>query len=115
MLGPASKWGVGSSGCWSLVSLVPVMSSTSSQGLHACIRRVCACACTCVCTHTSHGRFTPPVQDILTGSARFVGPHTVKYGITGRVDVGGEVTAKDIIIATGSVPFVPPGMCSDAA
>jgi pyruvate/2-oxoglutarate dehydrogenase complex dihydrolipoamide dehydrogenase (E3) component len=33
----------------------------------------------------------------------------VKYGFPGRVDVGGEVTAKDIIIATGSVPFVPPG------
>lgn len=27
----------------------------------------------------------------------------------GRVDVGGEVTAKNIMIATGSVPFVPPG------
>jgi dihydrolipoamide dehydrogenase len=35
--------------------------------------------------------------------------HTVKYGLPGRVDVGGQVTAKDVIIATGSVPFVPPG------
>jgi pyruvate/2-oxoglutarate dehydrogenase complex dihydrolipoamide dehydrogenase (E3) component len=35
--------------------------------------------------------------------------HTVKYGLPGRVDVGGTVTAKNIIIATGSVPFVPPG------
>lgn len=25
------------------------------------------------------------------------------------MDVGGTVTAKDIIIASGSVPFVPPG------
>jgi hypothetical protein len=33
----------------------------------------------------------------------------VKYSLPGRVDVGGQVTAKDIIIATGSVPFVPPG------
>ena len=31
----------------------------------------------------------------------------------GRVDVGGEVTARDIIIATGSVPFVPPGIPID--
>jgi len=29
------------------------------------------------------------------------------------VDVGGEVTAKDIMIATGSVPFVPPGITVD--
>jgi len=43
------------------------------------------------------------------GSASFVGPHKVKYGKPGRVDIGGEVTARDIIIATGSVPFVPPG------
>ena len=49
-------------------------------------------------------------QDILIGSAKFVGPHKVKYGLPGRVDVGGEVSARDIIIATGSVPFVPPGM-----
>ena len=31
----------------------------------------------------------------------------------GRVDVGGEVTAKNIMIATGSVPFVPPGIPID--
>lgn len=43
------------------------------------------------------------------GQAKFAGPHKVKYGLPGRVDVGGEVTAKDIIISTGSVPFVPPG------
>lgn len=49
------------------------------------------------------------LQDILMGSGRFVGANTVKYGIPGRVDVGGEITAKNIIIATGSVPFVPPG------
>ncbi len=50
-----------------------------------------------------------PLQDILIGQAKFVDNHTVKYGLPGRVDVGGQVTAKDIIIATGSVPFVPPG------
>ena len=37
----------------------------------------------------------------------------VSYGLPGRVDVGGEVTAKNIIIATGSVPFVPPGITVD--
>jgi pyruvate/2-oxoglutarate dehydrogenase complex dihydrolipoamide dehydrogenase (E3) component len=50
-----------------------------------------------------------PVQDILIGQAKFVDNHTIKYGLPGRVDVGGQVTAKDVIIATGSVPFVPPG------
>ena len=49
----------------------------------------------------------------MVGSAKFTGPHKVKYGLPGRVDVGGEVTAKDIIIATGSVPFVPPGIPID--
>lgn len=49
------------------------------------------------------------LQDILIGQAKFVDNHTVKYGLPGRVDVGGQVTAKDVIIATGSVPFVPPG------
>jgi hypothetical protein len=50
-------------------------------------------------------------QDILVGQAKFVDNHTIKYGLPGRVDVGGQVTAKDVIIATGSVPFVPPGVC----
>lgn len=31
----------------------------------------------------------------------------------GRVDVGGKVTGKNIIIASGSVPFVPPGIPID--
>ncbi|MEW5318736.1 MAG: hypothetical protein WDW38_009931 [Sanguina aurantia] len=51
--------------------------------------------------------------DILMGSGKFVGANTVKYGVPGRVDVGGEITAKNIIIATGSVPFVPPGINID--
>eukprot|EP00798_Chlamydomonas_sp_ICE-L_P022242 gene22242-29311_t len=51
--------------------------------------------------------------DILIGQAKFTGPNTVKYGLPGRLDVGGEVTAKNIIIATGSVPFVPPGIPID--
>ncbi len=34
-------------------------------------------------------------------------------GLSGRVDVGGTVTAKNIMIATGSVPFVPPGIPID--
>lgn len=33
--------------------------------------------------------------------------------VAGRVDVGGTVTARNIIIATGSVPFVPPGIPID--
>lgn len=48
--------------------------------------------------------------DILEGTGKVVGPHTVSYGKLGRIDVGGTVTARDIIIATGSVPFVPPGI-----
>jgi dihydrolipoamide dehydrogenase len=48
--------------------------------------------------------------DILIGQGKFVDSHTVKYSLPGRVDVGGNVTAKNIIIATGSVPFVPPGI-----
>ncbi|GBF88245.1 dihydrolipoyl dehydrogenase [Raphidocelis subcapitata] len=51
--------------------------------------------------------------DILIGQAKFVDNHTVKYSLPGRVDVGGTVTARDIIIATGSVPFVPPGIPID--
>ncbi|KAH9611296.1 hypothetical protein KSS87_023658 [Heliosperma pusillum] len=42
--------------------------------------------------------------DILTGFGSLVGPHTVKYG------KDTVVKAKDIIIATGSVPFVPKGI-----
>ena len=36
-----------------------------------------------------------------------------RNSLAGRVDVGGEVTAKNIMIATGSVPFVPPGIPID--
>ena len=50
------------------------------------------------------------MQDILIGNGKLAGPHSVKYDLPGRVDVGGTVTAKDIIIASGSVPFVPPGV-----
>jgi dihydrolipoamide dehydrogenase len=51
--------------------------------------------------------------DILLGQGKFVDAHTVKYTMPGRVDVGGTVTAKNIIISTGSVPFVPPGIQID--
>lgn len=51
--------------------------------------------------------------EILKGNAKLAGPNKVSYGLPGRVDVGGEVTAKNIIIATGSVPFVPPGIPID--
>lgn len=46
--------------------------------------------------------------DILTGVGTIVGPQKVKYGKVGYTDK--TVTAKNIIIATGSVPFVPPGI-----
>lgn len=49
----------------------------------------------------------------MIGLAKLTDPHTIKYNLPGRVDVGGEVTAKDIMIATGSVPFVPPGIPID--
>ncbi|ONK80027.1 uncharacterized protein A4U43_C01F13000 [Asparagus officinalis] len=41
--------------------------------------------------------------DILTGAGSVVSTHKVKFGDT-------EVTARDVIIATGSVPFVPNGI-----
>ncbi|KAK4378853.1 hypothetical protein RND71_000715 [Anisodus tanguticus] len=41
--------------------------------------------------------------DILTGFGTILGPQKVKYGDT-------VITAKDIIIATGSVPLVPKGI-----
>ncbi|KAI3774394.1 hypothetical protein L1987_48948 [Smallanthus sonchifolius] len=46
--------------------------------------------------------------DILTGVGTVVGPQKVKYGKVGGS--GTVITAKDIIIATGSVPFVPKGV-----
>ncbi|KAF5738759.1 dihydrolipoyl dehydrogenase 2 chloroplastic [Tripterygium wilfordii] len=46
--------------------------------------------------------------DILTGVGAILGPQEVKYGKAGSPD--NIVTAKDIIIATGSVPFVPKGI-----
>lgn len=58
-------------------------------------------------------RAAPPPQDILIGQGKFADAHTIKYGLPGRVDVGGSVTAKNVIIATGSVPFVPPGIQID--
>ena len=47
--------------------------------------------------------------DIITGAAKIEDNHTVSYGAPGTV-TGGKVTAKNIIIATGSTPFVPPGI-----
>ncbi|KAL5541930.1 hypothetical protein UlMin_009640 [Ulmus minor] len=43
--------------------------------------------------------------DILTGVGTILGPHKVQVGSSDKV-----VTARDIIIATGSVPFVPKGI-----
>ncbi|KAK9147026.1 hypothetical protein Sjap_006929 [Stephania japonica] len=46
--------------------------------------------------------------DILIGVGTILGPQKVKYGKVGFSD--NIVTAKDVIIATGSVPFVPKGI-----
>ncbi|CAK9145640.1 unnamed protein product [Ilex paraguariensis] len=46
--------------------------------------------------------------DILTGFGTVLGPQKVKYGKVGFTD--NVITAKDIIIATGSIPFVPQGI-----
>ena len=46
--------------------------------------------------------------DILTGNAGFVDNHTISYGGSPGTITGGKKTAKHIIIATGSKPFVPP-------
>ncbi|KAL2469097.1 Dihydrolipoyl dehydrogenase 1 [Forsythia ovata] len=46
--------------------------------------------------------------DILTGTGTILGPQKLKYGKGGSGDT--VITAKDIIIATGSVPLVPKGI-----
>lgn len=46
--------------------------------------------------------------DILTGFGTILGPQKVKYGKIGSSDK--VITAKNIIIATGSVPMVPKGI-----
>ncbi|GJP35130.1 hypothetical protein CLOM_g19645, partial [Closterium sp. NIES-68] len=46
--------------------------------------------------------------DILDGFGTLVTPQKVKYGKPGAAEK--TVTAKDVIIATGSTPFVPPGI-----
>ncbi|CAO2208104.1 unnamed protein product [Urochloa humidicola] len=46
--------------------------------------------------------------DILTGIGTIVGKQKVRYGKVGFPD--NEITARNIIIATGSVPFVPKGI-----
>ncbi|KAF5194813.1 Dihydrolipoyl dehydrogenase, partial [Thalictrum thalictroides] len=46
--------------------------------------------------------------DILTGFGTVLGPQKVKYGKVGFSE--NVITAKNIIIATGSVPFVPKGI-----
>eukprot|EP00249_Psilotum_nudum_P013274 c24253_g1_i1 orf=940-2664(-) len=46
--------------------------------------------------------------DILNGVGTLLGPQRLKYGKIGYPDK--TITARDIIIATGSAPFVPPGI-----
>eukprot|EP00854_Cymbomonas_tetramitiformis_P000508 gene508-902_t len=49
--------------------------------------------------------------DLLRGHGYFVDNHTITYELPD--DKGGTITAKDIIICTGSVPAVPPGIQID--
>lgn len=53
--------------------------------------------------------------DLLHGYARLEGPGKVSYGLPGRVDIGGTATADNIMLATGSTPFVPPGVETDGS
>ncbi|XP_027162220.1 dihydrolipoyl dehydrogenase 2, chloroplastic-like [Coffea eugenioides] len=46
--------------------------------------------------------------DILMGAGTVLGPQKVKYGKAGAGET--VITAKDIIIATGSIPLVPKGI-----
>ena len=46
--------------------------------------------------------------DILIGNGKLMDAHTVSYGYPGKP--GGKCTAANVIIATGSTPFVPPGI-----
>ncbi|CAA0816776.1 dihydrolipoyl dehydrogenases [Striga hermonthica] len=51
--------------------------------------------------------------DILTGVGTILGPQKLKYGKGDSADK--TITAKDIIIATGSVPLVPKGIEVDGS
>lgn len=53
-------------------------------------------------------RFINFVLIIVALNYLFQGPQKVKYGKVGFSET--EITAKDIIIATGSVPFIPKGI-----
>ncbi|KDD76600.1 hypothetical protein H632_c166p0, partial [Helicosporidium sp. ATCC 50920] len=63
---------------------------------------------------TIRGNLTRSLESLgvtmLKGQARFEDAHRLRYGLPGRVDVGGSATFKHAIIATGSAPFVPPGI-----
>eukprot|EP00746_Dinoflagellata_sp_MGD_P012553 gnl/MRDRNA2_/MRDRNA2_126811_c0_seq1.p1 gnl/MRDRNA2_/MRDRNA2_126811_c0~~gnl/MRDRNA2_/MRDRNA2_126811_c0_seq1.p1 ORF type:complete len:635 (-),score=164.80 gnl/MRDRNA2_/MRDRNA2_126811_c0_seq1:86-1990(-) len=48
--------------------------------------------------------------DILIGHGSITAPHQVKYGPPGDDAAAKTVSAKEIIISTGSVPFVPRGI-----
>lgn len=48
--------------------------------------------------------------DILRGMGSISAPHEVKYGPAGDDAASKTISAKEIIISTGSVPFVPKGI-----
>jgi hypothetical protein len=54
-------------------------------------------------THHTHAHHTPLTQ--IHAKGIYAGPHKVRKAGTDEI-----VTAKDIILAPGSVPFVPPGI-----
>ena len=54
-------------------------------------------------THHTHAHHTHLTQ--IHAKGIYAGPHKVRKAGTDEI-----VTAKDIILAPGSVPFVPPGI-----
>jgi dihydrolipoamide dehydrogenase len=54
------------------------------------------------------GSLTALSVDIIEGKGILTGGHTIKCSVSGKT-----YTAKDIILAPGSVPFVPPGVTVD--
>lgn len=67
------------------------------RAAHAHVRETIAT----IAPHDSVERFEELGVDVIKGAARFTGPRSVAVGDT-------EVRARRIVIATGSVPFVPP-------
>lgn len=59
-----------------------------------------------VAPHDSVERYTALGVEVLTGRARLVSPWTVEIELAG--DERRTLTSRDIVLATGAAPFVPP-------